>query len=121
MGAIISFLLGNPMVILGLLGVFTFTSIAGDARAWWKERQAVKPFIVAIAEHKEAAEVKEAILKNALEANEHAQEYIEALQAKQEEDAKARTAAGAVDCSWSDDDLRLLNSSGVKRSSRRAR
>lgn len=115
MGAILSFIGGNPMVILGIIGAITFTSWAGDVRSWWQSRKTEQIYVEKIVEFKQAANVKEAILNNALEANRHAEDYINSLQAQFEAESISRNTSGAVDCNWTDADLRLLNGSGPKR------
>jgi hypothetical protein len=113
MSAIISWVLGNPLIILSLIGMFTFTSIFSEAKAWLAERHAVtaavQPWIKAVAERDAAAAQKEDILNRANEARVVAEQSINELQAQfDEEDAKRKLTA-AADCAWSDDDIRLLN------------
>lgn len=119
MGAVFSWILGNPMIILAMIGVFTFTSIASDVKAWWNERHAVaaavQPWQRAVAERDEAARVKEGILDKTNEAKLNAEQQIAELQAHFEEQEIKRKLAGLAECSWSDDDLKLLNAAAPRK------
>jgi hypothetical protein len=119
MGAIISWILGNPMIILAMIGVFTFTSIASDVKAWWNERHAVaaavQPWQRAVSERDQAAKVKEGILEKTIEAKLNAEQQIEEFRAHVEEQEIKRKLAGLAECTWSDDDLKLLNAAAGRK------
>jgi hypothetical protein len=119
MGAILSWVMGNPMIILAMIGVFTFTSIASDVKAWWSERQAVavavQPWQKAVAERDEAAQIKEGILELTREAKLNAEQQIAELTAHFEEQEIKRKLAGLAECSWSDDDIKLLNAAAARK------
>lgn len=119
MGAILSWLLSNPLSILAMIGIFTFTSIGSDIKHWFAERhavqQAVKPWVKAVAERDQAAAQKEEILDEALNAKVKAELAISEIQARFENEDYKRKLAGTPECYWSDDDLRLLNSAIAER------
>lgn len=109
MGVILSFLVGNPMVILGLLGVFVFTSVGADLKGWYREHQIVKPWAAAVKERDDAAGIKDQIAIQAIQSRETANVEIESLRMQLDAAEAQRKAMGVADCPWSDDDLRMLN------------
>ncbi len=119
MGAVFSWVLSNPMIILAMIGVFTFTSIASDVKAWWSERHAVaaavQPWQRAVSERDQAAKVKEGILEKTIEAKLNAEQQIEEFRAHVEEQEIKRKLAGLAECTWSDDDLKLLNAAAGRK------
>lgn len=125
MGAIISWILGNPLIILAMIGVFTFTSVFSDARAWWSERHAVqtavKPWIEAVARRDRIAKAQDEILVEAAQAKQKAEDEVNELKDQFEHEDIRRKAAGAADCNWSDDDVRLLNAAKAVRTRAPAR
>ena len=119
MSAIFSWIVGNPLIILGLIGVFTFTSIASDVKAWWSERSAVHaaltPWVQAVSDRDQVAQRQEQILNEAIEAKQKAEKDVVDLTFEYEQEDIRRKLAGAADYNWSDDDLRVLNLTAGKR------
>jgi hypothetical protein len=108
--SILGFLLANPMVILGFLGVFVFSSIGSDIKGWYRERQVIKPWIAAVKERDAASSVKEAIAIQAIESRESSLHEISDLRTQLEAAELERKAKNTTECPWTDDDIRVLNS-----------
>jgi hypothetical protein len=113
MGAILGFLVANPMVILGFLGIFVATGVFGEVRGWIRERHAVavavKPWAAAVVERDKAAAFKETLVTNAIKDRERTKNEIAALQTQLEASEIQRKAAKAPECNLSADDVRMLN------------
>ena len=114
--SIFGFLLANPMVILGFLGVFAMSGVYSEVKGWYRERQIVKPWVAAvkdrdaaIQERDNAVIVKEAIVVEAIKARENSKHEVAQLQAQLEAAEIERKAAKAPDCNFSADDVRMLN------------
>lgn len=110
MGAILGFLVGNPLILAAGLGVFLLTSVGAELKSWYHEIQIVKPWSAAVKERDDAAQLKDQIAIQAIAAREGTQREIESLRSQFEVAEAQRKAMGVADCAWSDDDLRLFNS-----------
>lgn len=113
MTAILSWAVGNPMVILAMIGVFTFTSIGSEVKGWFTGRAAVRsavtPWVKAVAKRDRAAAAKEQILSDTRQAKADAEQIIAELNAAFEAAEIKRRLAGVDECHWTDDDIRMLN------------
>lgn len=109
MGAILGFLVANPMVILGFLGVFVFTSVGSEIKSWWHEHQVIKPWVAAVKERDEASQIKETIAIQAIASRENSLNEIAQLKSELEAAEMDRKVRNVADCPWSDDDARVLN------------
>lgn len=113
MGAILGFLVTNPMVILGFIGIFVATGVFGEVRGWIRERHAVavavKPWVAAVVERDKAAAFKETLVSNATKDREKVRNEIASLQAQLEAADIERKNAKVPECNFSADDIRVLN------------
>jgi len=111
-------LFSSPFAILAMLAVFVGTSAVGEIKGWLRERDAVTPWAIALKQSTADAQRKDQITAQAIQEMELANHEISELRAHLDAAEIARKVAGAADCQWSDDDIRLLND--AKNSSRRA-
>jgi hypothetical protein len=118
MGILLSgagWLLGNPTVILAIIGVWLASSWWGDVKNWWETEAATRPLVAAIEARDKVADLKDKMINDALLARDNAHVEIAELRAHLDDAEAARKVAGVPDCTWSRDDIRLLNSGRRRR------
>lgn len=113
-GSLFGWLISNPMVILIGLGVFAFSSVLSDVKGYFHSQDLVRPWVQAVKDRDAAAVIKDQMTEEALLARENAFEEIQVLHAQLDEAEAARNLAGVVECRWTDDDARVLNSAAKR-------
>lgn len=113
--SLLSWVVSNPMMILGAIGIWVATGWISDVQGFFEKRAVARPLIEAIEVRDQTAAAKDKLITEALFARDNAQVELTQLKAELDDAELKRKAAGAPDCVWSRDDIRLLNTRGRRR------
>lgn len=113
--SLLSWLVSNPMMILGAIGIWVATGWISDVKGYFDKRAVARPLIEAIGERDRAVETKDKLVREALFARDNAQVEVQQLRAELDEAEIKRKVAGVPDCVWSRNDIRLLNGRARRR------